>query len=52
MWGRNVTGGVVNVQGKVPFVEGCQLHGRYHGSNNDVISCKVTYQGPRAYLLC
>ena len=25
----------------MPFVEGRQLHGRYHGSNDDVISCEV-----------
>jgi len=32
----------VNVQVKeVPFIEDCQPHGRYYGSNDDVISCKV-----------
>jgi len=32
----------VNVQGtEVPFVEGRQPHGGYHGSNDDVILCKV-----------
>jgi len=35
-------GGVVNMQGtEVPFVEGHQPHGGYHGSNDDVILCKV-----------
>jgi len=32
----------VNVQGmEVPFVEGHQLHGGYHGSNDNAILCKV-----------
>jgi len=32
----------VNAQVKeVPFIEDCQPHGGYHGSNDDAILCKV-----------
>ena len=32
----------MNAQVKeVPFIEDCQPHGGYHGSNNDAISCEV-----------
>jgi len=32
----------VNAQVKeVPFIEDRQLHGRYHGSNDDAILCEV-----------
>ena len=32
----------MNAQGmEVPFVEGRQPHGRYHGSNDNAISCEV-----------
>jgi len=43
MRGRNGGGGgAVNARGmEVPFVEGRQPHGGYHGSNDDVISCEV-----------